>query len=132
VLVAFSFDLIANQHAFAQKPVDISKGLSLSDISGLSQSMNVDENIYLNVIVNDEVRNNMSAFRQKENGDFIIPEEELKAIGLVAARKAQLKNGWIDLSALPDITHSYDSGQNAIACFFRICRSSISCRCLYQ
>lgn len=113
-VIVSDFSIIAGQYAFAQSSSDLSQGLSLSDISQPTQNMTVNEDIYLNVIVNGEMRENMYAFRQKENGDFIIREDDLKAIGLISVRSARFKDSWIDISALPDVVSAYDSEQEAI------------------
>lgn len=113
-VIVLGISLLTGRRAFAQEPVDSSRGLSLADITHSFQSSTFDQNVYLNVIVNGEMRDDMYAFRQKENGDFIVREDDLKTIGLVPAKAARMKNGWIDLSALPDVVHSYDSQQDAI------------------
>jgi len=113
-VMASGFSTISGQYAFAQSSPDPSQGLSLSDISQTPQNMTVNEDIYLNVIVNGEMREDMYAFRQKENGDFIIKEDDLKAIGLASAKSARFKDNWVDISALPDVISAYDSKQEAI------------------
>lgn len=111
--VAFNLSVLtAGRRVSAQEPVSLSQGVSLADIGHSFQG--VDEDIYLNVIVNGEMRKDMYVFHQQDNGDFIIRGDDLRAIGLVPAKVAELGNGWIDLSALPDVIHSYDPQEDAI------------------
>lgn len=95
--------------------IDISQGVgesSLSDV--LSTGAEQNDDIYLNAEVNGEMREDMFAFRQKENGDFFIKENELKAIGLLADKKAVGADDYVDLAALPDIRAAYDAEKQAI------------------
>jgi len=106
-VVSFSFSDALYKSAHAQEPA----GFSLSEIT---QSVVVDDDVYLNVVVNGKLLQTMYAFRQKDNGDFVIRDSDLKEIGLASARQAKIKGGWIDLAALPNVIHSYDTQQEAI------------------
>jgi len=103
--------------------IDISQGVGdgaaaasddFSAADDLSGSAQQNDDIYLNAEVNGAMREDMFAFRQKENGDFLIKESELETIGLLADKKAVDKDGYVDLAALPDIRSSYDAEKQAI------------------
>lgn len=109
------FGLSALASAARAEGIDISQsagGGSLSDM--LSQTAAQNDDIYLNAEVNGAMRKDMFAFRQKENGDFIIKKNELEQIGIVAAKSALLKDDYIDLSALPYVKTDYDAQKQAI------------------
>ncbi|KAA6206681.1 MAG: fimbrial biogenesis outer membrane usher protein [Candidatus Tokpelaia sp.] len=96
--------------------IDISQGVgdpSLSD-EALSTGAGKNDDIYLNAEVNGEMRKDMFAFRQKENGDFLIKESELETIGLLADKKAVGADDYVDLAALSDIRVDYDAEKQAI------------------
>lgn len=92
--------------------------VAAASASGSDKAITADtamsEDIFLDAIVNGEKKDSVLTVRQKNNGDFIAREDDLRAVGILPVRKARVAKGWIDLAALPKITYYYNAQQRVI------------------
>jgi len=64
-----------------------------------------DNDIYLDVTVNGEWRQDMYAFQQLPSGSLVIRADDLRLLGLMPQRAATDKQGWVDLDRLQNVTY---------------------------
>lgn len=95
--------------------IDISQGVGEGAPAGAALSAPAqNDDIYLNAEVNGVPRDDMFAFRQNQDGDFLIKENELKSIGIVAEKQAVDRQGYVNLAALKNVRTAYDAEKQAI------------------
>jgi len=69
-----------------------------------------DEDIYLDVTVNGELRQDMYPFRQLPSGSLIIHADVLRSVGLLPVKAVTNAKGFVDLDRLPNVTYLIRDG----------------------
>jgi len=69
-----------------------------------------DEDIYLDVTLNGEAREDMYPFQQLPSGSLIIRVDDLRSIGLLPVKAATDREGFVDLDRLPNVTYLIRDG----------------------
>jgi len=94
-------------------PATVFPSQATTDVNGQvanNQARLRDEDIYLDVTVNGELRPDMYAFQQLPSGSLIIRADDLRALGLLPAKAATDRQGFVDLDRLPNVTYLIRDG----------------------
>lgn len=85
------------------------EGLDLSTLDGAVQSTVTDKaTLYLDVFVNDERMRVIATAREDDDGHLLMQPSQLTEAGIDAKGLRGQREGWIDLSQLPNVTFNYD------------------------
>jgi len=69
-----------------------------------------DDDIYLDVTVNGELRQDMYPFRQLPSGSLVIHADVLRSVGLLPVKSVTNAQGFVDLDRLPHVTYLIRDG----------------------